>query len=174
MIYLAEIRAAATALGLEPRIVAGLITIESGANPWAWNPEPKYRYMWDVKLNRPFRALSNVELDAKFPPHDFHSLLGDPDNEWWGQQASWGLMQVMGAVAREMGFVGPYLTELCDPMKNLTIGCKHLKQLFDWSHGTVEQALAAYNGGKGGNEHPPYRNALYAAKIMNVLPTLEV
>lgn len=155
----------ATAHAIDPVLVTALTRVESDGNPWAWNPEPKYRYFWDVSRRAPFRAVQPDELLAKTPPPDFPTLRGDRDQEWWGQQASWGLMQIMGGVARERGFIGPYLTELCDPTVNLTYGCAYLATLLVWSHGNLRQALAAYNGGKGGNEVPPYRNQAYVDRV---------
>ena len=115
--------------GLPPSLVLAVIQVESNFNPWAWNPEPAYRYLWDVKRNAPFRALTPEESASERPPADFPCLAGDKDQEWWGQQASWGLMQTMGAVAREMGLRAPFLTALCDPSTGLDIGCAFLSRL---------------------------------------------
>lgn len=163
----ADQRLIVTRHGLNVDVVERLIVVESGGNAWAWNPEPAYRYLWNVRTNVPFRALTANEGLEEAPPHDFHALVGDPDQEWWAQQASWGLMQVMGAVAREHGFSGNYLSELCDPLVGLEYGCRHLAADLRWANGNVAQALAAYNGGRGGNAMPPFRNAAYAAKILN-------
>lgn len=164
--------AAATRNGLDPKLVTALVMVESGGNAYAWNPEPQYRYFWNVRKNTPFRFVTPQESRAEIPPDDFPCLAGDPDQEWWGQQASWGLMQVMGALGRELGFTGPYLPGLCDPALNLSLGCLHLSRLLKWSNGNAERALAAYNGGKGGNLVPPYRNQSYATKVLTVKATL--
>lgn len=134
----------------DPALVAAVVWQESNGDPWAYNPEPAYRYLWDVKRRRPFRRPTPAELRAKTPPADFQTLAGDPDQEWWAQQASWGLMQVMGAVARERGLRAPYLSILCDPVLNLREGTAILASLIHWSGGEISQALAAYNGGRGG------------------------
>src|SRR3990167_4673122 len=105
----------ARAEGLDPALVRAVIAQESGWNPYAWNPEPRWRYFWNVETGSPFRPVRTVEIANAFPPKDFPCLKGDRDQEWWAQQASWGLMQIMGAVAREQGFRGPYLPELCAP-----------------------------------------------------------
>lgn len=160
------IAARARFAGLDPKLVKALVLVESGGNPWAWNPEPRYRYLWDVRANAPFRALTGAEISSEAPPADFPTMAGDRDQEWWGQSASWGVCQVMGAVARERGFQRPYLTELLDPSLCLSIACAHLAGLLRWANGDVEQALAAYNGGRGGNETRPFRNADYAAKVL--------
>lgn len=160
------IREAANQYSLDPAKVAGLVSVESGFNPWAMNPEPNYRYLWDVRKKKPFREIHVDEIHSRVPPPDFFATAGDPDHEWHGQAVSWGLTQVMGAVAREYGFDKPFLSELCDPKTNLNFGCKHLANQLKWAKGDYEQALAAYNGGKFGNAARPFRNAAYAAKVL--------
>lgn len=154
---------AADSVGLPFALVTAIVQVESGGNRYAWNPEPRYRYLWNVKTQRPFRSVLPVELAAKFPPKDFPALAGDPDQEWWGQQASWGLMQIMGAVAREQGFDAPYLPELTDPAANLLVGCRHLRGLVQWADGDLPRAAAAYNAGKGGWMLPA--GQAYRAKV---------
>ena len=168
-LYESEIIAATKATPVSADLIEALVLTESAGDTWAYNPEPKYRYFWDVKQGRPFRALTEAEIDRKTPPADFPTLAGDRDQEWWAQQASWGLCQIMGAVAREHGFIGKYLPALCDPAVNLALAVKHLSGLLKWSEGNEAQALAAYNGGKGGNSQLPYRNASYAAKVLSRL-----
>jgi len=137
--------------GFDARLLAALVQIESGGNPSAWNPEPRYRYLWDVRHHRPFRGLTGVESASEVPPLDFPTIAGDRDQEWWGQQASWGLCQLMGAVARELGCRAPFLPTLVfDPRLNLELAAQHLAALLRWAGGDPAQALAAYNAGKGG------------------------
>lgn len=152
---------------LQISVVRAVCYVESRFNTWAWNPEPQYRYLWDVRRKAPFRALTAAEILAERPPSDFHSLAADADQEWWGQQASWGLMQVMGGVAREYGFTGPYLTELLDPAVGLDVGCRVLNERMSWSGLDLAAALASYNGGKGGNQPGGrLRNQPYVDKVM--------
>lgn len=165
--FSSEILRTSAAFKLDPDLVAAQVMIESGSDEWAFKPEPRYQYFWDVSTRKPFRAVTDAELLAKTPPIDFPCLAGSQSQEWLGQQTSWGLLQIMGAVARENGFRGAFLSELCDPVTNLTLGCGHLAELLQWAQGNFDQALAAYNGGKGGNITPPFRNQAYADKIMN-------
>lgn len=162
----ALIVSAAARHGLDPNIVRGLVLVESGGYPYAFNPEPKYRWFWDVRRHAPFRVVSLLEVGSKTPPTDFPGLYGDPDQEWWLQQGSIGLMQVMGAVARELGFNAPSLLELVDPARNLDVGCLKLSQLKKWAEGDIEQALAAYNGGTANNFVRPFRNESYVRKVL--------
>lgn len=69
------------------------------------------------------------------------------DAEWWGQQASWGLTQVMGGVARELGYDGPWLTGLLlDPVLVLDHGCRHLLKKLRRCQDEAA-AISAYNLG---------------------------
>lgn len=170
--FSALIEESAHAHGLDHRLVTAVVLVESGGNQFAWNPEPVYRYFWDVKHGRPFRAVTPDELRSERPPADFPTLAGDPDQEWWAQQASWGLMQVMGAVARELGFQGPYLTQLCSAQTNLGYGCRKLNADLKWSGGDLEKALMAYNGGRGSAVKRTALVQRYAAKVLKQLATV--
>ena len=168
-----QIRDAARKHALPAGLVAAIVAVESGGNTWAWNPEPGYRYVVDARAGRPFREMSAREVASAVPPTGFTALAGDSDQEWWGQRASWGLMQVMGAVSREYGCKEPYLSRLCQPEIGLEYGCLHLASLarrcFAKSYGWYE-TCAAYNGGMGavqGLKH--VSNPAYPAKVLREL-----
>lgn len=117
-------------------------------------------------------AVTDAEVAAKKPPEAFKAAARgvDPDAEWWGQQASWGLMQMMGAVARERGFTGAFLNELHDPVLNIEIGCRHLAYYakrylasLDWPG-----VLRAYNGGPYAATHNT--NPEYPPKVAAFIP----
>ncbi|HEX7048581.1 MAG TPA: lytic transglycosylase domain-containing protein [Longimicrobiales bacterium] len=162
--------------GLEAAFVGAIVQVESEGYPYAGNPEPRYRYLWDVRRNRPFRALTPEEIASEFPPDDWYDLRGwhgrDADAEWWWQQASIGLMQVMGAVAREEGFTAVSLLELCDPAANLTVGCRHLRRLVLWADGNLEMAAAAYNAGRGGWDSAA--GQAYAQKVLRAIAQMRL
>lgn len=173
-----QIERAAGVSALDPDLVQALILKESGGDQSAWNPEPRYRYFWNVHTKAPFRMVTTAEIASEVPPADFPSLAGDPDQEWWAQQASWGLMQIMGAVAREHGYRAAYLTRLVsEPETNIAYGCVHFARLLAWARTytakaddalAVRGALAAYNGGKIGNAPtaPVLRNGEYARQVL--------
>lgn len=148
----------AKARGLEPALVAAIVMQESSGDPWATRFEPGYRWLWDCNARAPFRHLTSLEVAASRPPLDFSSFPGVAiATEWAGQRTSWGLMQVMGAVAREHGFRGRFLSELTDPATGLKYGCTLLATLYERWHGAVpggmEAVLSAYNAG-----HPTEAN----------------
>src|SRR5262245_56628110 len=93
---------------LDPALVCDLCHWESGDwNPWALRYEPAFFKQYV----EPLQGLSTTEKHAR--------------------SCSYGLMQIMGQVAREFGFSGAYLTQLCDPETNLLYGCKKLARSLD-------------------------------------------
>jgi hypothetical protein len=149
--------------GVDPKLVAAFIQTESSGDAFAWRTESAYRYLWDVKNNRPFRKLTPTESASEVAPGDFYSPIGSRNTEWIGQQASWGPMQVMGAVAREFGYT-KHLPELCGE-DGIRIGCKLLKRLqsrFD----TKEEVIAAYNAGTPSIVNGKFANQDYVNKVI--------
>jgi soluble lytic murein transglycosylase-like protein len=55
-----------------------------------------------------------------------------------------GLMQLMPALAEEMGVTDPF-----DPRQNVMAGAKYLRQLLDQHKGNIALTLASYNAGPG-------------------------
>lgn len=86
--------------------------VESEYVPGSWNPEPDYRYLVDTRTWKPFRPLTAAENASEKPPGDFRCLMGDPDQEWWAQQASWGNWHCLGAVLRELGYRQPFIPSI--------------------------------------------------------------
>jgi len=76
--------------------------------------------------------------------------------EAYARSFSWGLMQVMGQTAREMGYDGD-LPGLCHPETGIEVGCRVLAHKLAVNEGNLQAALQAYNG--GGNPD-------YAAEVM--------
>lgn len=102
-------------------------------------------------------AVRHEEKTAKYlvDPSRYAKLAGIPEaDERIQQMTSWGLMQVMGYVARELGFKGR-LGELCEkPELGLIFGIYKLKHLEVMYAGRVEMVMgwcepivAAYNHG---------------------------
>lgn len=121
--------------------------VESSLDEFAWNPEPPYKYLWDVKRKRPFRKLTPEERVSEIPPLDFPSGAGARDAEWWGQQASWGPIQIMGGTAREFGFTG-HFPGLCSE-KGIAYGVLYLRDLYRrfFTDFGMDGVIVAYNAG---------------------------
>ena len=129
-------RKAAAAQSLDPALVCSVVEQESGWNPWAMRYEPAFFSKYVASL------YTNNKVTA---------------SEAYERGFSWGLMQVMGQVAREFGFDALFLSALCDPEEGLSVGCKVLRKKFDAMAGDITRALLAWNGGG---------NASYAAQVL--------
>jgi hypothetical protein len=61
---------------------------------------------------------------------------------------SFGLMQIMGQVARERGYQGRFLTGLCDAETGVEFGCRQLRRCIDSiTSGDPSAVLLRWNGG---------------------------
>jgi len=154
-------------------LVLAIVEVESGGDVHAFRSEPAYRYLWDVGKHCAFRQLSHEEVARACSPEDFDCdlLVCSVDSEWAGQKASWGPMQVMGAVARERGFDGPF-PELCSADEGIYWGCRQLQWLKGKHHDEHgwPGVVSAYNQGsprKGGDGR--YRNQVYVDKVFGFL-----
>jgi soluble lytic murein transglycosylase-like protein len=125
-------RRISAAHGIEPALVCAVIEQESAWDPWAVRYEPGF-------LSRYVAPLYTAgKLSA---------------TEAYTRAMSWGLMQVMGQVAREYGFSGVSLAELCDPAVGVELGCQVLAARMVRARGDVAAALLAWNGG-GNPDYP--------------------
>lgn len=160
------IDAAAAKHGIDSKVLCGQIQVESAGNPLAVRFEPHYRYLWDLRLGKPFRTLDESELLRRRAPADFYGHGGNHEQEWALQSCSLGLAQLMGAVARELGFTGPFLSALLTPDVNVEYQCRKLRTDLKWSGGDIRSALAAFNGGRKGNQPGgALRNEAYVKKV---------
>ncbi len=119
-------RQTANAHNLYPQLVCAVCEQESGWDPWALRYEPAFFSRYVAPL------FTNNKIDA---------------TEAYARGTSWGLMQVMGQVARERGFEGRFLSALCDPATGLAIGCAVLAHKLVAAEGNVQKALLLWNGG---------------------------
>ncbi|MBK8184877.1 MAG: transglycosylase SLT domain-containing protein [Candidatus Competibacteraceae bacterium] len=141
---------AASRYNLPTALVLAIIQAESGGDPWAIRYEPAFfkRYIEGARIVV-FGAVSH-------------------DTERMARATSWGLMQVMGQVARERGFQGAFLSSLCDPAMGIKWGCHHLDSLrirffdkYGWPG-----VVAAFNAGSPRkNKAGLYVNQVYVDKI---------
>jgi len=111
---------------LDPTLVCAVVEQESAWNPFAVRYEPKFMtdYVGPLYVNNRINA-----------------------TEAYTRSMSWGLMQVMGQVAREKGVTLKFLPGLCDPEAGLSIGCRKLADCLELAKGDVKKALQSYNGG---------------------------
>jgi soluble lytic murein transglycosylase-like protein len=152
-------RAAAETHQLDAALVCAICEQESAWNPWAIRYEPAF-YSHYIVPQLSAGQISNTEAQAR--------------------AFSWGLMQVMGQVAREHNFgvaslsagapnpqsslppqmhspdglVGAPLAQLCDPECGLEIGCRIFAGKLSAAHGDAARALQLWNGGGNPNYAP--------------------
>lgn len=132
--FMDQIQKAAERYSIPTRVLAGLVAQESQGDTWAAKPEEKYRWTFG-------RLASHVPLLKKLLPR-----WRTQAQDFYMQRISFGLCQVMGAVARELGFKG-YLTMLCNPEIGARMGAAKLADCLKRSNGDLRAALLRYNGG---------------------------
>ena len=188
-------REAAGRYGLDPRLICALCEVESGWNPWAVRHEAGHHPLigfypatddrhriWRDATGQGWWNEINITPETRKYPWECQPLI-----ELLMQQTSWGLLQIMGAVARERGF-RDWLTELCDPAVNLEWGCKHLRWMLDhagsfnirastqWQNADL---AAAWNGGarimEFVNAKPTgrYKNQSYVDRVVRAMVNYE-
>lgn len=112
--------------GVDPVLAKAIAMVETGGDPWLVRYEPAWSYFHFY--------------------HEWASRLGiSSQTEQVLQAMSWGAMQVMGSVARELGFTG-VLTQLTLPANGVLYGVLKLKSLLV-RYGNEDDAIASYNAG---------------------------
>lgn len=135
--------------GIDFNLICAIILTESSGNPWVCRVEPTWKYFYHVR--------------------DFADLLGITyDTETMQQCTSWGLMQVMGSVTRELGYKD-LLTKLVEPELSIQYGCKKIKQL-QQKYTLEADVVSAYNAGSIiKNTSGVYLNERYVDKVYSRL-----
>lgn len=140
---------------LDPYLVAAICQKESGGVALRTRFEPHYRYLFEVRT-----FASNQGITA--------------ETEEAHQRTSFGLMQVMGAVARERGYRGFLVSLATDPELGIECGCRHLKWLSE-RHYIAEESdlISSYNqGGPYKTAGGQYRNFRYVDEVDRMLREL--
>lgn len=128
---------AAIKYGLEGSLICAIIEQESDWDPWAMRYEPAFFRRYVEPL------ISRSELSA---------------TEANARATSWGLMQVMGQIAREAEFAGVFLSLLCKPQEGIDVGCRVFAGKVAAAAGSIEKALQLWNGGAAPD---------YAGEVLN-------
>jgi soluble lytic murein transglycosylase-like protein len=137
--YETEIQQVADEQSLPFALLKAVCAVESSFNPYAIRYEPGYRWLVGTEA-----TLTATERTA--------------------QMMSWGLLQVMGAVAREHGFTES-LPMLCIPLVGLRYGGLHLAK-YKARYGTWVDTIASYNAGAPRLIQGKYVNQDYVDKVV--------
>ena len=131
---------------LNPELVCGIISVETGWNKYKTRFEPDWKY-FAYPINY------STKLGISFQTERNH------------QMTSWGYMQIMGGVARERGF-DDYLVRLIEPELGLYFGIKHLAKLH-LQYKSVSDIVSSYNqGSPRKNADGTYCNQNYVSKVL--------
>lgn len=144
------ITAAAIQHDIPAALLRAIVHIESSGNPFALRYEPAFLATYIDKDVPCYGASLQTERIAR--------------------ATSWGLMQVMGQVARELGCTDPFLSVLCHPATGIEYGCKQLARLKKRhyaAHGWPG-VIAAYNAGSPRINGAAYVNQAYVDKVTAV------
>ena len=121
----------ASDLNLNGVLVCAIVEQESEWDRWSMRYEPAFRARYVAPMNLPPTA----EV---------------------ARSISWGLMQLMGETARELGYTGQ-LAQLCDPPTGLYWGCRAFAAKLKAAGDDETKALELWNGGA---------NPQYAAQVL--------
>ncbi len=138
---------------LPPWLISGIIATESGGEPWA------------VRFEAAFRA--------HYVPDQCQTFGASHETERTTRACSWGLMQIMGQVAREYGYKGEFLSELCHPATGMEYSCRHLARFRAKYLDSLGWAgvAAAYNAGTPHKDaEGRFLNQQYVDKVMKYQP----
>lgn len=119
-------------------LILAIIWQESSGDQWAVRWEKAYQYF--CRLNG--KPLYRKNLNYMQNRGAAVVVLGEW--EFYMQSASHGLLQLMGAVARELGW-RKSLMEIYDPNINISLGVKHLQRKIKQA-GSLRGGIVRYNG----------------------------
>jgi len=125
---------------------------ESNFNPNVVRYEPSWRYLFHPSIYCKHMGITkNTEIIL--------------------QSISWGVMQVMGSVLRELGYNG-HLTQMIDPNLSISFGCKKLFKISKKFENELD-IIATYNAGfPRKNDDGSYLNQSYVDGVTKRLLAL--
>jgi soluble lytic murein transglycosylase-like protein len=146
-------RKLASEMGVDQDLAVAICGQESNYNSSVVRYEANWSYLCDVEK---FSKLLGISFQSEFQLQKF----------------SWGPMQVMGSVARELGYYG-HLTELITPQNGLYYGVRKLSVL-SMKYSNQLDVIASYNGGSPSKVGGEYRNKNYVDSVKKRLERLKL
>ena len=143
-------------LEVDPDLAHAIATVESNCEFLAVRFEPN----WETFLKVPQHAQEN-QISAM--------------TEQVLQAMSWGPMQVMGTVCRELGYRGNLVELASQPNLSIYFGCVKLRGCLSRYKGSVPHAISSYNRGSAIRTVPDrgFANQPYVDKVTAVLHKLK-
>lgn len=130
---------------VDPDLIAAIVWVESRGNSYAIRFEPAWKYHYKIDE---FSRRNNISYAT----------------ERQLQSCSFGLMQVMGTVIRELGWEES-LIKMFRPKINLVYGCKKIKKLM-LKYENMDDVISAYNQGMPKkDEFGNYKNQDYVDQV---------
>lgn len=141
------------AYSVDPDLVRAICQVESGGVSWRARYEPAWNYF--------------------YLPASYAAKLGiTTETERIMQATSWGMGQVMGAVARELGFFD-HLTKLALPETGIVYCIKKISELHR-RYEMPNDLISAYNAGTVHHDAAGvYKNQKYVEKVLNALHAIK-
>jgi hypothetical protein len=121
-------------------VLLAMITQDSCGERGFTRPVFGLELVWNVELSVPFRTLAEHERVSVMSPVDFPGS----DTEWTGQRAVWGPLPILGAVAREQGYVGGF-PGLCG-VTGVDWSCRVMNKMRREYRMTVRETLLVWYG----------------------------
>ena len=132
---------------LDYSLIQAIAKVESNFDRWAVRYEAGFSYLLTPEV---FAKKNKITVST----------------ETQCQKMSWGLLQIMGGTARDLGFTGP-LTQLLEIENNLKWGCKYLVKLGEKHGMNSANQVAAWNAGSvRQTADGDYVNQIYVDKVL--------
>jgi soluble lytic murein transglycosylase-like protein len=139
---------------IDPCLTAAIIWTESKNDTWAMRYEHAYKYTLEIENFAKMNGITGITEEKN-------------------QKTSWGLMQVMGGVARELGMTDQ-LNKLCKANVGINFGCKKLRELFN-KYSILNDVVAAYNAGSPRKDRDgKYVNQEYVDTVTSLVMELKI
>jgi soluble lytic murein transglycosylase-like protein len=113
-----------------------------------------------------------TRFENAFYEHYIFPLNLKDQNEARGRATSFGLLQIMGQVARELGYKGPW-SGLMDPETNLEWGCLKLSKCYKKYAPNLDEGIAAYNCGTPRYKNGKLVNQVYVDRVHGFLKMIK-
>lgn len=153
---LSAIKAASEHYKLDSKLIAAICYKESSGRQFACRYEPNFKWLYQVDAIAKALRTSESSVEGL-------------------QKTSWGLMQVMGANAWELGLsFDRFPSELCMAQVGVEYGSRYLAKLWK-KYGSLHEVISAYNAGSARrDEAGKFLNQKYVDDVLMLMSTMDV